>query len=139
MSESDQIPPSESYNVHNQSCETNETKADIIPLVLNLIPSKSLDRYRPLKFLAILHDLPPQHYKYLPKFDGELDKLSAKKHIEAFEYFTDLFEVEHDDVYMRAFSQSLQEDAKEWFRNLLPESISSWEERRDVFLKFGVK
>jgi hypothetical protein len=30
----------------------------------------------------------------------------------------------------------MQGDAKEWLRNLHPESISSWEELQDVFLRF---
>jgi hypothetical protein len=81
-----------------------------------------------------LHDFPVKHYKYLPRFDG--DKPSAEKHIQDFEHFIDLFEIEHVDVYMRIFSQSLQGDAKEWFRHLQPESISSWEEMKDLFLKF---
>jgi hypothetical protein len=69
-------------------------------------------------------------------FDGGLDKISAEKHIQGFEHFLDLFEVEHVDVCLRAFSQSLQGDVKEWFRHLQPESISSWDELKDVFLKF---
>ena len=67
-------------------------------------------------------------------FYGE--NLTAKKHIQAFEHFTDLFEIEHNDVYLRAFAQSLQGDVKEWFRHLHPRSISSWEELRYAFLNF---
>jgi hypothetical protein len=67
-------------------------------------------------------------------FDGE--SLTAKKYIQAFEHFTDIFEIEHVDIYMRTFSQSFQGDAKEWFRHLQLEYISSWEELRKVFLNF---
>ena len=49
-----------------------------------------------------------KHYKYLPKFDGESKDFTAEKHLEAFEYFYDLFEIEHDDFFMRNFSQFLQ-------------------------------
>jgi hypothetical protein len=115
---------------------THETKADILPPIHNPISSKIKERYRPLKLPYVLHDFPTKHYKYLPIFDGELDNLTVEKHLQAFEHFIDLFEVEHDDVCMRAFSQSLQGNAKEWFRHLQPESISSWEEMSDVFLKF---
>jgi hypothetical protein len=37
---------------------------------------------------------------------------------------------------MRAFSQSLQEDAQAWFRHLQPQSISSWDELREAFHRF---
>ena len=77
-----------------------------------------MDGYRPLKLPSILHDFPQKHYKYIPKFSGELDNISTDKHMEGFDHFTDLFEVEHDDVFMIAFSQSLQGDVEEWFRHL---------------------
>ena len=67
-------------------------------------------------------------------FDGK--NLTPEKHIHAFEHYMDLFEIEHNDVYIRDFSQSLQGDAKEWTRHLQPESISSWEELRYAFLIF---
>jgi len=38
---------------------------------------------------------------------------SAEKHIQYFEHFIDPFEIEHVNVYIRIFSQSLQGDAKE--------------------------
>jgi hypothetical protein len=37
---------------------------------------------------------------------------------------------------MRAFSQSLQGDAKSWFRHLQPQLISSWDELREAFYRF---
>jgi hypothetical protein len=37
---------------------------------------------------------------------------------------------------MRAFSQSLQGDAKAWFRHLQPQSIISWDELRESFRRF---
>jgi hypothetical protein len=131
-----QAPSSEPYDVHDHSCELNETKAELVPSVLNPTPSKIQERYSPLKFPSILHDFPLKHYKYLPRFDGELDGQSAEKHIQVFEHFIELFEIEHDDVSMRAFSQSLQGDAKAWFRHLQPQSISSWDELREDFCRF---
>ena len=49
-------------------------------------------------------------------FDG--DNIIVEKHIQAFENFAYFFEIEYDDVSMRIFSQSLQGDAKVWFRHL---------------------
>ena len=40
---------------------------------------------------------------------------------------------------MRAFYQSLQGDAKEYFKHLQPESISTWEDISDIFLTFWGK
>ena len=67
-------------------------------------------------------------------FDGE--NLTTKKHIQSFENFIELFEIEHDDVSMRAFSRSLQGYAKAWFRHLQPQSISLWDELREDFRRF---
>jgi hypothetical protein len=133
----EQDPSSESYDVHDQSCKPHVTKADIFPPVPNPISSKILDRYRPLKllplsFMTFLQSIISTSLCLMEN----LTTSQLKKHLQDFEHFIDLFEVEHDDVCMRAFSQSLQGDAKEWFRNLQPESISSWEELKDVFLKF---
>ena len=73
---------------------------------------------------------------YHPKFDGEIKNLTAKNHLQAFEHFFDIFEVEHVDVCTRVFSISLEGDAKKWFNHLHPKSISTWEEFSDVFLNF---
>jgi hypothetical protein len=45
--------------------------------------------------------------------DGEHGSITAEKHIQGFEHFIDLFEIDHDDVCMRDFSQSLKGDTKE--------------------------
>jgi hypothetical protein len=85
---------------------------------------------------SIIHDFHLKHYKYLPRFNGELDGHSTEKHIQIFEHFIDIFYIERDDVSMRAFSQSLQGDAKAWFIHLHPQSISSWDELREDFHRF---
>jgi hypothetical protein len=131
-----QTPSSKPYDVHDHSCEINETKAKHVPSVLNPTPSKIQDKYNPLNFRSILHEFPLKHYKYLPRLDIELDGKSTEKHIQVFEHFIDLFEIEHDDVSMRSFSQSLQGDAKALFRHLQPQSISSWDELKEAFHRF---
>jgi hypothetical protein len=104
ISDIHQAPSSKPYGVHDHSCELNETKAELVPFVLNHVPSKIQERYNPLKFPSILHDFPLKHYNYLPRFNGELDGCSVEKHIQIFEHFIDLFDIEHDDVSMRVFS-----------------------------------
>jgi hypothetical protein len=105
---------------HNQVDEPHEAKADISPPVLALTSSKTQHRYTPLKLPQVLQDFPPKYYEYLPVFDGEPNGISTENHIQGFEHFVDLFEIDHDDVCMRAFSQSLKEDTKEWFKHLYP-------------------
>ena len=134
--EADHIPLSESYDVYNQSCKPHEVNTDVTSSEHNPMSTSSQERYKPLKLPPILHEFPPKYYKYLPVFDGEVESLTAERHLHAFEHFVDLFEVEHDDVCMRAFAQSLRGDVKQWFRHLLPESISSWKELSHVFLRF---
>jgi len=56
--------------------------------------------------------------------------------METFERFINLFEIEHDDVFMRIFSQSLNGNAKTWFIHLHLDSISSWDELRESFFRF---
>ena len=107
----DPKPSSKSCNVYDKSYEPEETKDDIIPPTFNPISCNIQDKYKSLYLSSILHDFPPKHYKYLPMFDGK--NLTAKKHIHAFEHFTNQFEIEHNDVYIRDFSQSLQGDAKD--------------------------
>ena len=111
-----QDPSSKLYNVEGWCYEPNQTKIDLIAPVFNLVPFKILDRYRCLNFPSILHSLPPKHYKYLHMFNGE--NLTTEKHIQAFGHFADLFEIKHDDVFMRFFSQSLKRNAKAWCRHL---------------------
>jgi hypothetical protein len=135
----DQNLPSEPCDDHIQVDEPHETKADVSPLVVDPTPSKIQHRYGPLKLPHILHDFPPKHYKYLPLFDVEPIDITAEKHIQDFEHFIDLFEIDHDDVCMRTFCQSLKGDTKYWFKHLHPEKISSWEELKNVFLKFWGK
>jgi hypothetical protein len=72
-------------------------------------------------------------------FEGELDAITTEKYIQEFGHFIDLFKIDHDDVCMKAFSQSLKGDTKKWFKHLQPETISSWEEPSSVFFKFWGK
>ena len=41
----------------------------------------------------ILHNFPNNYYKYLPRFDGE-NGITAQKHIQGFEDYLDLFEID---------------------------------------------
>jgi len=133
----DQDTSSELHDNLEQSCRFFVSKTDILPSPsLNPVPSKLQERYKPLRLPYILHDFPLKHYKKLPAFDGTIENFSAEKHVQAFEHFLDLFEIEYEDVTLRAFSQSLQGKVKLWFKNLSLQSIISWDELREAFLRF---
>jgi hypothetical protein len=87
-------------------------------LALPPIPEKIPNRYKPLDLPPILHDLPTNYTNNLPMFDGENANITAEKHIQRFEDFLELYEVEDDDVYIRMFSLLLQGKVKNWFKNL---------------------
>jgi hypothetical protein len=53
-----------------------------------------------------------------------------------FERLTDLLQIIHEDVFMRNLSQSLHGDVGQWFRHLEANSIGSWTDFHDAFLKY---
>jgi hypothetical protein len=124
----------ETYVDHIQPDEPQNIKPNFTVLVHTPTPVKIPDRYKPLVLPPILHDFPANYYKYLPRFDGEYGNITAEKHIQGFEHFLDLFEVEEDDVCIRIFSLSLQGKAKEWFKKLSAASICDFNQFVKVFL-----
>ena len=91
--------------------------------------------FRPLKFPHPLHPYPLDCYEYLPCFSGE-NQVSAERHLEYFEDFVDHFQIVHEDVIMIFFSKSLIRDSAAWFRGLRADSIGSWIEFSNAFLKY---
>jgi len=49
----------------------------------------------------------------VPKFLGN-NTMSGEDHLKAFQNVMDNFEVEHEDVFMKLFMQSLVDEAREW-------------------------
>ena len=90
--------------------------------------------FKPLRLPHDLHPYPRYSFEYLPRFSGE-DHITAERHLEAFEGFVHQFEIVHDDVTMRLFSKSLFGDVVVWFKGLGANSISSWIELCNAFLK----
>jgi hypothetical protein len=69
--------------------------------------AKVAARYAPLILPIPLHDLPENYMKSLPKFTGEGD-LTAQEHINFFDQFADILEIEHEDVYSRLLVQTFE-------------------------------
>ncbi|KAJ9542736.1 hypothetical protein OSB04_029242 [Centaurea solstitialis] len=66
-------------------------------------------------------------------FDGELTG-EPYQHLEAFEDICDLFKTKGDEVKLHLFPFTLTEKAKDWFKTLPPDSITTWEELKSAFL-----
>jgi hypothetical protein len=80
-------------------------------------------RYAPLVLPQVMYAFPPNDYmRYLPRFNGD-GSVTAEEHLSSFYSFADNFNVEHVDVWMRLFVQSLNGEARKWFRSLPPNSI----------------
>ena len=94
--------------------------------------------FKPLKLPLLLHPYPDDCYEYLPWFSGE-NQTSAEEHVESFLDFVDRFQLVHEDVVMRYFSKSLIKDAATWFKGLRADSIGSWTEFSNAFLKYWGK
>jgi hypothetical protein len=97
-----------------------------------------MNMFKPLKLPSLLHPYPLDCYEYLPWFSGE-NKASAERHLESFLDFVDHFQIVHEDVIMRFFSKSLIRDVALWFKGLRVDSIGSWIEFSNVFMKYWGK
>ena len=98
------------------------------------VPGFLQNRYAPLQIPAVLNDMPQDYLKILPRFSGENDT-EAQKHVEIFCSFAENFNVEHLDVVLRLFVQSLDGEARKWFKTLGAHSINTWEAMEDAFIK----
>jgi hypothetical protein len=96
--------------------------------------AKVAARYAPLVLPVPLHDLPENYIKNLPKFTGEGD-LTAVEHINFFDQFTDIFGIEHEDVYSRLLVQTFEGQVQTWFQSLPAASILSYDALEDAFLR----
>ena len=83
-----------------------------------------MEFYKPLDFSQITgspHDIPNDAIRKLPIFQGK-NSITAKSHLRKFEkhlvsYCNDAAH-NHDDVKMKLFVLSLEDDAEEWDLNL---------------------
>ena len=68
-------------------------------------------------------------------FFGE-GHITIKRHLGAFENFVEQFETVREYVTMRFFSKSLIGDVALWFKGLGVDSVGSWIELCNAFLKY---
>ena len=72
--------------------------------------------------------------KYLTRFNVE-GEVIVEDHLNYFYSFADNFNVEHANVWMILFVQSLEGEARKWFRSLTPNSIVDIDAIDDTFLR----
>ena len=103
------------------------------------VPAFLLNKYAPLALPQVLNDMPQDYLKILPRFNGE-NEVDAHKHLENFCSFAENLNVEHLDVVLRLFVQSLEGEARKWFKTLADHSVNTWDRMEDLFLrKWGEK
>jgi ribonuclease HI len=92
-------------------------------------------RYAPLVLPQPMNSLPAMDYlKCMPQFIGEGD-VTAEEHLASFYRFAEIQAIENEDVWMRVFVQSLDGDARDWFKDLPPRSIDGIATLDDSFLR----
>jgi len=77
---------------------------------LNNPRSFGIDAYGPLDFTTCLshpHDMPTKNLKWMPWFNGD-NVISTSNHVEAFFKATVDNAIEHEDVFMKLFTNSLK-------------------------------
>jgi hypothetical protein len=74
------------------------------------------------------------YQKYMPKFTGA-GEYTAEEHIEAFYAYAENINISEEDVWTRVFVQSLDGQARKWFKELPTNSITGIEQLDEVFLK----
>ena len=82
----------------------------------NLSPAMAA-RFAPLVLPAQLHDL-PQAYSQRIKTYGVEGDITTQQHLDMFNDFFNLEEVDHEDAKLRQFAQSFSGEVKKWFRGL---------------------
>ncbi|KAH9311216.1 hypothetical protein KI387_026251, partial [Taxus chinensis] len=63
----------------------------------------------------------------LPKFQGN-NAITRDQHLKIFVNMMEEFEIEFEDVYIKLFIHTLEEDARDWYKALPDNSIDSWTE-----------
>ena len=71
-------------------------------------------------FPVPLNAMPTGDYQeFMPKFTGA-EGVIDKEHLESFYSYANNLDINEEDVWMRGFVQSLDGEARKWFRNLPP-------------------
>lgn len=81
-----------------------------------------------------MNAMPQDYLKLLPRFTGE-DEITVEKHVPTFCAFAENINVKYLDVVMRLFFQSLDGEARKWFKMLPSNSINTSKELENTFIQ----
>ena len=87
-----------------------------------------------LVFPAALHDHPMNYAQRITLYDGE-GNFIAIQHVDRFDEFIYLQEVDYEYFKMILFPQSLSREAKKWFRDFPARSILTFQAFHTTFLE----
>jgi hypothetical protein len=93
--------------------------------------------FAPLELPAQLHDLPQNYNQRIRSFDAE-ENTSDQRHLDWFNDFVDLEEVDHEDAKLRLFVQSLSGEVIKWFKAHPTTSILNFGSFEKLFLARSV-
>lgn len=79
--------------------------------------------------------LPKGARDVLPNFNGD-KKILVEEHLNSFNLATGILAVQHEDVAVRIFAQTLTEGATDWFGHVQAESITDWKTMKTTFEKW---
>ena len=95
------------------------------------LPRVMGSRFSPLDLPSQLHDL-PQNYTQRIKIYGA--DITTQQHLDQFNDFIDLEEVDDEDVKMRLFAKRFSGEVKKWFRSLPTRSIHNFQQFESTFI-----
>jgi hypothetical protein len=109
------------------------------PKIANMVADRMDEivaaRYAPLVLPQVMYVFKPNDYmRYFPIFNGD-GSIIAEEYLSSLYSFADNFNVEHANVWMRLFIQSLNGEERKWFKSLPPNSIVDIIALDDAFLK----
>jgi hypothetical protein len=88
-------------------------------------PRAMAARFSPFILPAQLHEFPQNYNQGIKLYDAEGNVL-AQKHLDWFNDFIDLEELDYADAKMRLFTHSLSGEVRKWFKALLVGSIQDF-------------
>lgn len=116
-----------------------QANLNLPPLIQMALLGFFLNKYVTVDLPQPLSAMPQDYLKHIPRFNGEDDN-TTQSHIETFSAFAKNINVEHLDVAMKLFVQSLDGEARKWFKSLPDASITTWEKFENSFTqKWGEK
>ena len=75
-------PPPDTPYIKRQHDGPRDVISNSMSFPQGFVSPNTQSRYMPFWLPQILHHFPAKHYKYLPRFDGELEGLTTEKHLQ---------------------------------------------------------